>query len=232
MSPITPCFEAWYGNRSAAPRRPAIEAVVDDRAAAALDRVLPERGTQPEEDAAEVDREHAVELLRRHLGKRRDRAGEARVEVVQVDPAEPLDGSGQVPVDVLLDGDVGLDRERLAGKRRRDLRRLPSAFASTTTTCAPSRARRCAVAAPIPLPPPVTTATLPASPSSAIAVSVGLSRRHSHGRQRSSSSMRIGTPIVHVWMPITLAISNTSIDLLGRRSEARAFLTCCRSPGT
>ena len=171
----------WYGSRSAAPRRPAIDDVVDDRSPALLGGVPAERGAQSEEDAAEVDRDHTVEFVRSDLGEGREGACDARVQVVEVDPAEVLHGGGRVAVDVLLDGDVGRHGQTL-GEGGRHLVGGVGVLVDDDHPCALAP-RRLAVAAPIPLPPPVTTATLPASPSSATAVSRRRVRLR-HGRRR------------------------------------------------
>ena len=92
----------------------------DDRATRSLRRVLPERRPQPEEDTAQVDRDDAVELVGRDLGKGCHRPGNAGVEVVEVDASVSLDGGAHVPVDVRLEGHVGGHCDSIA-ERARDL---------------------------------------------------------------------------------------------------------------
>ena len=127
---------------------------------------LSERRAQSEEDPSHVHREHAVEILRRHVRKLDQLARDSGVEVVEIDSAEALECVGQYP------------RPPPPWRRPRQSRRGTAessatrparpASASTTATEAPSAARRRAVASPMPLPPPVTTATFPAALHSAL----------------------------------------------------------------
>ena len=79
----------------------------DDRPAALLAPVLPKRRSEAEEDAAGVDRHNTVELIDAHVHDRPEAAGDARIQVMQVDAAEPLGRRIDAALHVLLGGHVG-----------------------------------------------------------------------------------------------------------------------------
>jgi hypothetical protein len=87
-----------------------------DAAAPALHGEPAEGRPDAQEDTAHVHRHHPIELGDGQLGQRGERTGDARVEMVQVDPAELLDGRCHVRRHVVLDGDVGAYPGPLGGQ--------------------------------------------------------------------------------------------------------------------